>query len=63
MKLIVFRFYYIRSKDVGITFLRAPTHYGKLNWDRLFPSIIEKGLKETDVIVVSSILFLSSRLR
>ena len=62
MKLIVFRFYYIRSKDVGITFLRAPTHYSKLNWDRLFPSIVEKD-SETDVIVVSSVLVLFSGLR
>jgi len=40
-------------QDVGaekdaITFLRAPTHYGKPNWDRLFPSIVEKH-PETDV--------------
>ena len=47
-------------QDVGaekdaITFLRAPTHYGKPNWDRLFLSIVESH-PETDVGVVSSSL-------
>jgi len=40
-------------QDVGaekdaVTFLRAPTHYGKPNWDRLFPSIVEAH-PDTDV--------------
>jgi len=40
-------------QDVGaekdaITSLRAPTHYGRPNWDRVFPSIVEKH-PETDV--------------
>ncbi|PPQ96953.1 hypothetical protein CVT26_005975 [Gymnopilus dilepis] len=40
-------------QDVGaekdaITALRAPTHYGRPNWDRIFPSIAEKH-PETDV--------------
>ncbi|KAF8960874.1 NADPH oxidase [Flammula alnicola] len=40
-------------QDVGaekdaITSLRAPTHFGRPNWDRVFPSIIEKH-PETDV--------------
>lgn len=44
-------------QDVGaekdaITSLRAPTHFGRPNWDRVFPSIVEKH-PETDVGVVS----------
>ncbi|KJA25251.1 hypothetical protein HYPSUDRAFT_53163 [Hypholoma sublateritium FD-334 SS-4] len=40
-------------QDVGaekdaITSLRAPTHFGRPNWDRVFPSIVEKH-PETDV--------------
>lgn len=40
-------------QDVGaekdaITSLRAPTHFGRPNWDRIFPSISEKH-PETDV--------------
>jgi len=40
-------------QDVGaekdaITSLRAPTHFGRPNWDRVFPSIAEKH-PETDV--------------
>jgi len=40
-------------QDVGaekdaITSLRAPTHFGRPNWDRVFPSIIEKH-PQTDV--------------
>jgi NADPH oxidase len=40
-------------QDVGaekdtITSLRAPTHYGRPNWDRVFHSIVEKH-RETDV--------------
>ncbi|KDR77165.1 hypothetical protein GALMADRAFT_139180 [Galerina marginata CBS 339.88] len=40
-------------QDVGaekdaITALRAPTHFGRPNWDRIFPSIVEKH-PETDV--------------
>ncbi len=43
-------------QDVGaekdaITSLRAPTHFGRPNWDRVFPSIVEKH-PETDVGVV-----------
>jgi hypothetical protein len=43
--------------DVGaekdaITNLRAPTHFGRPNWDRVFTSIVEKH-PETDVGVVS----------
>jgi hypothetical protein len=54
--------FFLKVQDVGaekdaITFLRAPTHYGKPNWDRLFPSIIEKH-PETDVGVVSPDLIL-----
>jgi hypothetical protein len=56
-------FRFSKVQDVGaekdaITFLRAPTHYGKPNWDRLFPSIVEKH-PETDVGVVSLVLFFS----
>ena len=52
-------FYFIKVQDVGaekdaITSLRAPTHYGKPNWDRLFPSIVEAH-PETDVGVVSPV--------
>ena len=44
-------------QDVGaekdaITSLRAPTHFGRPNWDRVFPSISEKH-PHTDVGVVS----------
>ena len=44
-------------QDVGaekdaITSLRAPTHFGRPNWDRVFTSIAEKH-PETDVGVVS----------
>lgn len=44
-------------QDVGadkdaITSLRAPTHYGRPNWDRMFTSIAEMH-PETDVGVVS----------
>jgi len=40
-------------QDVGaekdaITSLRAPTHFGRPNWDRVFPSIVEKH-PDTDV--------------
>jgi NADPH oxidase len=40
-------------QDVGadkdaITSLRAPTHFGRPNWDRVFPAIVEKH-PETDV--------------
>ena len=43
-------------QDVGaekdaITSLRAPTHFGRPNWDRVFPSLAEKH-PETDVGVV-----------
>ena len=43
-------------QDVGaekdaITSLRAPTHFGRPNWDRVFSSIVEKH-PETDVGVV-----------
>lgn len=43
-------------QDVGaekdaITSLRAPTHFGRPNWDRVFSSIAEKHT-ETDVGVV-----------
>ena len=43
-------------QDVGaekdaITALRAPTHFGRPNWDRVFGSIVEKH-PETDVGVV-----------
>jgi hypothetical protein len=60
MKLIEYRIF-LKVQDVGaekdaITFLRAPTHFGKPNWDRLFPSIVEKH-PETDVGVVSPVLF------
>jgi hypothetical protein len=58
----IFYSLYIKVQDVGaekdaITFLRAPTHYGKPNWDRLFPSIVEAH-PETDVGVVSPFFFL-----
>jgi hypothetical protein len=48
-------------QDVGaekdaITSLRAPTHFGRPNWDRVFPSIVEKH-PETDVGVVSDVAF------
>jgi len=43
----------ILVQDVGaekdaITSLRAPTHFGRPNWDRVFPSIAEKH-PDTDV--------------
>lgn len=46
----------MQVQDVGaekdaITSLRAPTHYGRPNWDRVFSSIAEKH-PETDVGVV-----------
>ena len=46
-------------QDVGaekdaITSLRAPTHFGRPNWDRVFSSVAEKH-PETDVGVVSGI--------
>lgn len=52
-------------QDVGaekdaITLLRAPTHFGRPNWDRVFPSIVEKH-PETDVGVVSPAYCLQSR--
>ena len=52
---------FIQVQDVGaekdaVTFLRAPTHYGKPNWDRLFPSIVEAH-PDTDVGVVSHLFF------
>ena len=65
--IVSFSFFLFKVQDVGaekdaITFLRAPTHYGKPNWDRLFPSIVERH-PETDVGVVSPVLFLSFGLR
>lgn len=39
------------EKD-AITSLRAPTHFGRPNWDRVFGAIVEKH-PETDVGVVS----------
>ena len=49
--------YSLQVQDVGadkdaITSLRAPTHFGRPNWDRVFSSIVEKH-PETDVGVVS----------
>ena len=46
----------LQVQDVGaekdaITLLRAPTHFGRPNWDRVFPSIADKH-PETDVGVV-----------
>ena len=43
----------IMVQDVGaekdaISGLRAPTHFGRPNWDRVFPSIVEKH-PDTDV--------------
>lgn len=43
----------IMVQDVGaeqdtITSLRAPTHFGRPNWDRVFPSISDKH-HDTDV--------------
>ncbi|KAJ7453219.1 ferric reductase NAD binding domain-containing protein, partial [Mycena latifolia] len=51
--------------DVGaekdaITSLRAPTHFGRPNWDRIFSSVAQKH-PESDVGVVSASLFLSLR--
>lgn len=51
-------------QDVGaekdaITSLRAPTHFGRPNWDRVFGSLVEKH-PETDVGVVSVLFFSSS---
>jgi hypothetical protein len=50
----------MQVQDVGaekdaITSLRAPTHYGRPNWDRVFKSIADKH-PETDAGVVSGIL-------
>lgn len=59
-----FLFLYIKVQDVGAeknatTFLRAPTHYVKPNWDRLVPSIVEKYPEtDSDVGVVSPVLYL-----
>ena len=63
--LIVFCSIFIQVQDVGaekdaVTFLRAPTHYGKPNWDRLFPSIVEAH-PDTDVGVVSHLFFFGLR--
>ena len=57
----VFYFLFFKVQDVGaekdaITFLRSPTHYGRPNWDRLFPSIVEAH-PDTDVGVVSHLFF------
>lgn len=43
-------------QDVGaekdaITSLRAPTHFGRPNWDKVFQSLVDKH-PETDVGVV-----------
>ena len=65
MGLIVFHtftFFFPKSKMLVLrkmlSFLRAPTHYGKPNWDHFFPSIVEKlEHPETDVGVVGSVLF------
>jgi len=38
----------VGSEKDAITNLRAPTHFGRPNWDRVFPSIAEKH-PETDV--------------
>lgn len=51
----------IYVQDVGaerdaITSLRAPTHFGRPNWDRVFPSIADKH-PDTDVGVVSTVVF------
>lgn len=48
-------------QDVGaekdaITSLRAPTHFGRPKWDRVFGSITEKH-PETDVGVVCAFFF------
>ena len=50
----------MQVQDVGaekdaITSLRAPTHYGRPNWDRVFKSIADKH-PETDAGVVSGVL-------
>ena len=52
-------------QDVGaekdaITSLRAPTHFGRPNWDRVFASLTEKH-PETDIGVVSRVLGVSSK--
>ena len=57
--------FFKKVQDVGaekdaITFLHAPTptHYGKANWDRLFPSIVEKHWHpETDIGILNPVLF------
>lgn len=46
----------IQVQDVGaekdaITSLRAPTHYGRPNWDKVFSSLVDKH-PDTDVGVV-----------
>lgn len=51
-------------QDVGaekdaITSLRAPTHFGRPKWDRVFGSITEKH-PETDVGVVCAFFFFFS---
>ncbi len=38
----------VGSEKDAITALRAPTHFGRPNWDRVFPSIAEKH-PESDV--------------
>ena len=50
----------MQVQDVGaekdaITSLRAPTHYGRPNWDRVFKSIADKH-PETDAGVVRGVL-------
>ena len=62
-----FHFLFFKVQDIGvekdtITSLRVPTHHGKLDWDHLFPSIVEKH-PETDVGVVSPVIFLPFGLR
>ena len=49
-------------QDVGaekdtITSLRAQTHFGRPNWDRVFPSIADRH-PDTDVGVVSCLILL-----
>ena len=55
--LFIFKVQNVGAEKDAISFLRAPTHYGKPNWKRSpFPSIVEKH-PETDAGVVSLVLF------
>lgn len=50
---MVFQVQDVGAEKDAITSLRAPTHFGRPNWDRVFGSVAEKH-PDTDVGVVSA---------